>query len=190
MLHPRWPSRSRKNARRSSFRGAGFAREPGTHMWTAPGSQGRCSCDGLVGFGHMSGLCGAVGFDRWPRWVARIGSLNMHAMSEPCWISRGVPILGSTDRHLAALLANARLASGARRASSGRLRLAMEFAAHHHGPQDAGHLVGQRNANQLSSAAAPADPKAIAMCARPWRGGCARWRRAPAACAAPRRLAG
>ena len=33
---------------------------------------------------------------------------------------------------------------------SGRLRLAVEFAAHHHGPQDAGHLVGQRNGGELS----------------------------------------
>src|SRR5258708_37432208 len=34
---------------------------PGPHMWTAPGLQGLCSCDGLVGCGHMSGLCCAVG---------------------------------------------------------------------------------------------------------------------------------
>jgi hypothetical protein len=46
--------------------------------------------------------CGTDG--RWPRWVARIGSRTPYVMSEHHWIPRGVPILGRTDRHLAASL--------------------------------------------------------------------------------------
>ena len=55
--------------------------------------------------------------------------------------------LGPTDRHLAAVLASAR--SGGAVCDSDRLRLAVEFAAHEHGPDDAGHLVGQRDRRDL-----------------------------------------
>jgi hypothetical protein len=47
---------------------------PGPHMWTAPGLQGLCSCDGLVGCGHMSGLCCAVGLTAGPDGLRGSGS--------------------------------------------------------------------------------------------------------------------
>src|SRR5258708_4608440 len=75
---------------------------------------------------------------------------NRAVMSEHQWIPRGVPILGSTDRHLAAaVLARSRCARYRWRAGSGVLRTPVGFAAHHHGPDDAGHLVGQRDCRQL-----------------------------------------
>ena len=78
----------------------------GTHMWTAPVSQGLGSANGLVDCGHMSGLCAR----QWP--LAQMGYAdrvpNMKVMSEHRWVPRGVPILGPTDRHLAAVLASAR----------------------------------------------------------------------------------
>src|SRR5215471_5543781 len=40
-------------------------------------------------------------YDRWPRWGTRIGSQTWAAMSEHRWAPRVVPILGSTDHHLA-----------------------------------------------------------------------------------------
>jgi hypothetical protein len=43
------------------------------------------------------------------------------------------------------------------------------LAAHHHGPDDAGHLVGQRDRRQLLRLGAPARPKAIARCVPAWR---------------------
>src|SRR5258708_11019143 len=62
---------------------------------------------------------------------------NRNVMSEHQWIPRVVPILGSTDRHLAAaVLASARHRG---RAGSGLLRTSVGLAAHHHGPDDAGH---------------------------------------------------
>src|SRR5712691_9229086 len=62
---------------------------------------------------------------------------NRNVMSEHQWIPRVVPILGSTDRHLAAaVLANARYRGWA---GSGLLRTTVGLAAHHHGPDDAGH---------------------------------------------------
>src|SRR5260370_4470684 len=62
---------------------------------------------------------------------------NRNVMSEHQWIPRVVPILGSTDRHLAAAV----LASARHRgwAGSGLLRTTVGLAAHHHGPHDAGH---------------------------------------------------
>jgi hypothetical protein len=62
---------------------------------------------GLVDCGHVSGLC-----VRSERPLAQMGCAdrvpNIVAMSEHHWVPRGVPILGSTDRHLAAFLASAR----------------------------------------------------------------------------------
>src|ERR1700730_5633187 len=72
---------------------------------------------------------------------------NRNVMSEHQWIPRVVPILGSTDRHLAAaVLASARYRGWA---GSGLLRMSVGLAAHHHGPDDAGHLVGQRHRREL-----------------------------------------
>src|SRR4051795_11463460 len=69
---------------------------------------------------------------------------NMNVMSKHHWVPRVVPILGSTDCHLsAAVLAGARYRW---RAGSGLLGTPVGLAAHHHGPDDAGHLVGQRTA--------------------------------------------
>jgi hypothetical protein len=74
-----------------------------TLVWTAPASQGPCAAGtGLVDCGHVSGLgvrpCrpqAQMGYaDRAP---------NITAGSTPQRVSRGVPILGSTDRHLAAI---------------------------------------------------------------------------------------
>ena|SRR5437763_13801010 len=87
------------NPKNSSFRGAGAAQEPGTHMWTAPASQEGQRKMVLVDCGHMSGLCVRHG---WPLaqmgFADRIPNTNM--MSEHRWVPRGVPILGPTDRHL------------------------------------------------------------------------------------------
>src|SRR5215472_7056136 len=60
----------------------------------------------------------------------------------------GVPILGSTDRHLAAVPASARSECG-ERAFLGRKRPAINLAAHHHGPERPSHLVGQRDCRKL-----------------------------------------
>ena len=102
---------------------------------------------GLVDCGHVSGL-----YVRSDRPLAQMGCAdrvpNIVAMSEHHRVPRGVPLLGSTDRHLAAFLASARSGSHGEPAS-GRLWLAVSFAAHHHGPQDAGHLVGQRDRREL-----------------------------------------
>src|SRR5712691_13458739 len=75
---------------------------------------------------------------------------NRAVMSEHQWIPRVVPILGSTDRHLAAaVLARSRCARYRWAAGSGRLWAPIGLAAHHHGPDDAGHLVGQRDRREL-----------------------------------------
>src|SRR5712692_4919385 len=63
---------------------------------------------------------------------------NIFAMSEHHRIPRSVPILGSTDRHLAAFLASARSGYGGGQAS-GLFWMPVGLTAHHHGPQDAGH---------------------------------------------------
>src|SRR5260370_25595974 len=68
-------------------------------------------------------------------YVDRVPIRNVTA--EHQWIPRVVPILGSTDRHLAAaVLASARYRGWA---GSGLLRTTVGLAAHHHGPDDAGH---------------------------------------------------
>src|SRR5690349_14838463 len=75
---------------------------------------------------------------------------NRAVMSEHQWAPRVVPILGSTDRHLAvAVLARSRCVRCRWRAGSGLLWAPVGLAAHHHGPDDAGHLVGQRDRRQL-----------------------------------------
>src|SRR5215472_18758690 len=70
-------------------------------------------------------------------------------MSEHHWTPRVVPILGSTDYHLAASLLPdpgcAVLPVLPVFGRSGRLWPAVEFAADHHRPGDARHLVGQRH---------------------------------------------
>src|SRR5262249_55574081 len=85
-----------------------------TLVWTAPASQGFVAAGtGLVDCGHVSGLgvrpCrprAQMGYaDRVP---------NITAGSTPQRVSRGVPILGSTDRHLAAVPASARSERGER----------------------------------------------------------------------------
>src|SRR5579863_7986661 len=73
--------------------------------------------------------------------------LNMNVTSQRHWVPRGVPILGSTDRHLAAVLAFARLVKAMPR--SDRCRPAVDFAADHHRPQRAGHLVGERHGGEF-----------------------------------------
>src|SRR5438132_5983727 len=75
---------------------------------------------------------------------------NKNVMSEHQWVPRGVPILGSTDDHLAAaVLARFGCARSRRRAGSGLRRPTVGLAAHHHGPDDAGQLVGQRHRREL-----------------------------------------
>src|SRR5260370_20251095 len=72
---------------------------------------------------------------------------NISVTSKHHWVPRVVPILGSTDCHLAAAV----LASARSRwwAGSGLLRTPVGLAADHHGPDDAGHLVGQRDRREL-----------------------------------------
>jgi hypothetical protein len=77
-----------------------------------------CSAnDVLVDCGHMFGLCVR---HRWP--LAQMGYAdrvpNMAVMSKHRWIPRVVPILGPTDRHLAAVLASARAVLTVKDASS------------------------------------------------------------------------
>src|SRR6266478_2426817 len=75
---------------------------------------------------------------------------NKNMMSEHQRVPRGVPILGSTDDHLAAaVLARFGCARSRWWAGSGLRRPAVGLAAHHHGPDDAGHLVGQRHCREL-----------------------------------------
>src|SRR5690348_2406191 len=78
-------------------------------MWTAPASQGWCSADD--GFWSIAVICPAFGTRHgWP--LAQMGYAdrvpNRDVMSVHRWIPRVVPILGPTDRHLAAVLASAR----------------------------------------------------------------------------------
>ena len=100
----------------------------------------------LVDCGHMSGLCARHG---WP--LAQMGYAdrvpNITAGSMPQRVSRGVPILGSTDRHLAAVLATP--GQNALSALLGRKRPAIKLTAHHHGPERPSHLVGQRDCRKL-----------------------------------------
>ena len=72
---------------------------------------------------------------------------NITVGSTPQRVSRGVPILGSTDRHLAAVLATP--GQNALSALLGRKRPAIKLTAHHHGPERPGHLVGQRDCRKL-----------------------------------------
>src|SRR6266481_699375 len=75
---------------------------------------------------------------------------NIVVMSKHQWVPRGVPILGSTDYHLAvAVLASSRCARSRWWAGSGLRWTAVGLAAHHHRPDDAGHLVGQRDRRDL-----------------------------------------
>src|SRR6267142_3440911 len=75
---------------------------------------------------------------------------NRAVMSEHQPVPRVVPILGSTDYHLAvAVIARS---SGVRcrwRAGSSLLWTPVYLAAHHHGPDDTGHFVGQRDRCEL-----------------------------------------
>src|ERR1700732_3323077 len=75
---------------------------------------------------------------------------NISVMSKHQWVPRVVPVLGSTDRHLAvAVLASSRCARSRWWAGSGYRRTAIGLAAHHHGPDDASHFVGQRDRREL-----------------------------------------
>src|SRR5262252_8250780 len=92
---------------------------------------------------------------------------NIVVMSKHHWTPRVVPILGSTDRHLAvAVLARSRCARRLCcrwRANSGWLRSPVGLAGHHYGPSDAGHLVGQRDGRHLLRLARQ-------QASQPWRG--------------------
>ena len=57
-----------------SFRGGGVAHEPGIHMWTAPVSQGARQLEGAWSVAVICPAYVVRSHDRWPRWVARIGS--------------------------------------------------------------------------------------------------------------------
>src|SRR5437773_7953037 len=112
---------------------------------------------------------------------------NRDMMSEHQRVPRGVPILGSTDYHLAvAVLARFRCARSRWWAGSSLHRPAIGLAAHHHGPDDACHLVGQRDRRELLRLARPATPTATARCGRVWRPGSPRSPRSPATAAGPR----
>ena len=69
-------------------------------MWTAPSRKDVAAATGLVDCSHMSGLFHAVG-----RPLAQMGYAdrvpNIPVMSKHQWVPRVVPILGSTDYHLA-----------------------------------------------------------------------------------------
>ncbi len=79
---------------------------------------------------------------------------NRAVMSTHRWIPRAVPILGLTDRHLAAVPASARTAAvGFRLAShSCRDRMAVNLAAHQHSPHDARNRLPPRPDRRLSVA--------------------------------------
>jgi len=65
---------------------------------------------------------------------------NRDVMSEHQRVPRGIPILGSTDCHLAVLsLPGSGVPGLAGWRGSGLRRPAVGLAAHHHGPDDAGH---------------------------------------------------
>src|SRR5215469_1087256 len=90
---------------------------------------------------------------------------NRKVMSEHHRIPRVVPILGSTDCHLAvAVLARFGCARFCWWAGSGLRRLTVGFAAYHHGPDDAGDLVWPARPPPASSTCAPARPAATARC--------------------------
>ena len=80
---------------------------PGTHMWTAPGSQGRCSCDGSGRLRSYVRPCVCGRLTAGPDGLRGSGPKH-NAVSMHQRVPRVVPILGSTDRHLAAVLASAR----------------------------------------------------------------------------------
>src|SRR5262249_16913495 len=89
-----------------------------------------------------------------PAFVAQMGYAdqvpNMNVMSKHQRVPRVVPILGPTDCHLAAaVLASARFTRYRWRAGSGLLGTPIGLAAHHHGPDDGGHFVGQRDCREL-----------------------------------------
>src|SRR5437016_13965401 len=88
---------------------------------------------------------------------------NRDMMSEHQRVPRGVPILGSTDYHLAvAVLARFRCARSRWWPGSCLNRPAIGLAAHHHGPDDAGPLVAQRDRRELLRLARPATRTATA----------------------------
>src|SRR4029077_6144098 len=75
---------------------------------------------------------------------------NRAVMSEHQPVPRIVPILGSTDYHLAvAVLACSSGVSCRWQAGSSLLWTPVYLAADHHGPDDAGHFVGQRDRCEL-----------------------------------------
>lgn len=96
------------------------------------------------GCGHVSGLLArpmTAGPDevreRAPNKLAASGAVE----------SRGVlPLVGPTDRHLASLPFSR--GTGAR--SGHRRRRAISCSTLHHGPHDAGHLVGQGDRRELA----------------------------------------
>ena len=94
-------------------------------MWTAPARKA-WQRDWLW---WIAVICPAFVRGTWP--LAQMGYAdrvpNKKMMSEHRWVPRGVPILGPTDRHLAAVLASQ---SGGAVSGSGRLRPVVEFAAH------------------------------------------------------------
>src|SRR6266852_4228975 len=123
---------------------------------------------------------------------------NRNVMSEHQWIPRVVPILGSTDRHLAAaVLASARCTRYRWWAGSGLLRTSVGLAAHHHGPDDAGHPRPAPGQALLASATAASffglrasNPGATPRRGPPWPAGSPRSPRAPAVVAGSRRPLG
>src|SRR5713226_645723 len=84
-----------------------FPRKRESMCGRPPGCKDFAARTGLVGCGHVSGL-----YVRSDRPLAQMGYAdrvpNRAVTLERHWIPRAVPILGSTDRHLAAFLASAR----------------------------------------------------------------------------------
>src|SRR6516225_9659194 len=121
--------------------------QAGTHMWTAPASQGRCSADD--GSGRLrsyvrplhaawiaagpDGLRGS-GPEQGSDVYASLGSTGCPGPRT----DRSPSCCGPCKRQRAVVT------------GSSRLRSAVQFAAHQHGPDGAGHLVGQRDRRELS----------------------------------------
>ena len=122
--------------------------EPGTHMWTAPVSQGRWSCDGSGRLRSYvrppafarAGFCGAVGVSAGPDGFRGSGPEQEHDVGASLG-SAGCPdprIDRSPSRCVPCKRQSCPRKRGKAVSASCLLRFPVDLAAHHHGPDDAG----------------------------------------------------
>src|SRR5665213_1423200 len=118
-------------------------------VWTAPLVQGgetkriliECGCD------RVSGLFAAAR-GRWPRWVPRSTPKREHGLLAAALHG----FCGSSDRPIS--IFSLKPFTSANERSGGDRVPPICLTARHHGPEYAGHLVGQSHRHQLARLAA------------------------------------